>query len=214
MGRGYEGGAGVAGPDRSPAVAGAGGDEEVGLRRAVAADAEAIWRLRREPSAARFQPLRTRSLAEVRERLAERAGRPLGPGLAGEVQWVIERGGEVAGWLTLSVDSREHGLGSLGYTVGERHRGRGVATAALRAVLPAAFARDGADLARLEAVAATANAASRRVLEKVGFACEGIARGYLVIGGVRVDHARYALLRGEWGAARATVAGELGGRPW
>lgn len=204
----------MAGRERLLAAVDAGGNEEIGLGRAVAGDAEAIWRLRREPSAARFQPLRTRSLAEVRERVAERARRVLGPGLAGEVQWVIERGGEVAGWLTLSVVSREHGLGSLGYTMGERHRERGVATAALRAMLPVAFAPGGADLARLEAAAAVENVASRRVLEMVGFRFEGIARGYLLIGGVRVDHARYALLRGDRGAGATTRSGESDDRPW
>ena len=61
-----------------------------------------------------------------------------------------------------------------------------------------AFAPRGADLWRLEAVAAVANTASCRVLERVGFVREGVARAYLLIDGVRVDHARYALLRDDW----------------
>jgi ribosomal-protein-alanine N-acetyltransferase len=88
-------------------------------------------------------------------------------------------------------------VGDIGYTIGERHRGRGFATAAVRGVLEIAFAPDGVDLWRVEAVAAVENVASRRVLERAGLRYEGIARGYLVINGERVDHARYAVLRPE-----------------
>ncbi|MDP9362932.1 MAG: GNAT family N-acetyltransferase, partial [Chloroflexota bacterium] len=62
------------------------------------------------------------------------------------------------------------------------------------------------DLGRLEAVAAVGNAASRRVLEKADFRAEGVARGLLVIGGKRVDHVRYGLLRDEWAAGGGQTA--------
>ena len=169
----------------------------IALRRATPADAELIQGWRTEPSASRYQPLRRLSLAELRGALAERAARSLDARLDGEVQWVVEAGGEPVGWVTLTVTSREHGVGVVGYTIGERHRGRGYATAAVRAVLPLAFSPAGAGLWRLEAVAPVGNAASRRVLARAGFRYEGIARGYLVIGGRRVDHVRYALLRPE-----------------
>ena len=172
------------------------------MRRAVSADAAVIACWRAEPSAQRFQPLRLRSLDELRALLAERAVHPLDGRLTGEVQWLIEAAEGPVGWVTLAVTSREHGIGTVGYTVGERFRGRGYAAAGVRAVLPLAFRPDGADLWRMEAVAAVGNAASRRVLERCGFAAEGIARAYLVIGGERVDHARYALLRPEWEATR------------
>lgn len=175
----------------------------VSLRRATAEDAAAVWAMRREASAARYQPLRMLGIDEVRRLLAERAGRSLGPDLDGDVQWLMVRDGEPAGWVTLGVASREHGLGTVGYTVAERHRGQGVATAGVRALLPLAFSPTGADLARLEAVAAVANLASRRVLERAGFRPEGIARGLLVIAGARVDHARYGLLREEWAGFRS-----------
>ena len=64
-------------------------------------------------------------------------------------------------------------------------------------VIPVAFDPAGLALERLEAVAAVENVASRRVLEKNGFRFEGIARGYLIIAGARVDHARYGLLRSD-----------------
>ncbi|HYI25322.1 MAG TPA: GNAT family protein, partial [Thermomicrobiales bacterium] len=66
---------------------------------------------------------------------------------------------------------------------------------AMRQVIALAFDPNGLDLGRLEAVAAVDNLASRRVLAKAGFIEEGIARGLLVIGGERVDHVRFGLLR-------------------
>lgn len=172
------------------------------LRRVGPEDAELVFSWREEPSTRYFQPLRQIPLDQLRALLTERGGQPISPHLTGDVQWLIETPAGPVGWVTLTIESREHGLGNVGYTVGEHFRGRGYATAGLRAMLPLAFGAETADLARLQAVAAVENAASRRVLERAGFVAEGIARAYLVIGGVRVDHARYALLRSDWLAAR------------
>lgn len=156
---------------------------------------------RDEPSTGRYMPNRRRSPAEMAARLAERAGPAVDPALDGTVQWIVEAGGEPVGWVRFTVTDRENGVGEVGYTIGERHRGRGYATAAVREVLALAFSPAGADVARVEAVAAVGNGASRRVLERNGFRFEGVARGLLVIGGERVDHARYGVLRLEWVAA-------------
>jgi ribosomal-protein-alanine N-acetyltransferase len=176
------------------------------VRRATPADAELVAAWRDEPSTARYMPNRRRSVEELRARLAERAAPAVDPNLAGTVQWMIEANGEPVGWVRLTVTDRENGLGDVGYTVGERFRGRGYASAGLRAAVAAAFAPTGADLDRLEAVAAVGNAASRRVLEKAGFRAEGVARGLLAIGGERVDHVRYGLLRDEWAAGSGQTA--------
>lgn len=172
------------------------------LRRAAGDDAPVLAAIRAEPSAATFQPLRPYPEERLRSLLARRASLPLDDTLDGKVQWVILADGEPAGWITLDVTSREHATGGVGYTVSERFRGRGVASAALALVIAIAF--DHVALERLEAVAATSNVASRRVLERAGFRHEGTARGPLVIGGRRVDHERYALLRGDWIADTAT----------
>ena len=178
----------------------AGHPPAVALRRATPADADLLATWRAEPSASRFQPLRPRPVADLRAQLAVQAPRMVDSRLAGDVLWIVETPEGPAGWLSLKDISREHGLGAIGYTLGERFRGRGYAVAAVRALLPLAFGTDGAALWRLEAVAAVENTASRRVLERAGFREEGIARALLVIAGERVDHARYALLRPEWQA--------------
>lgn len=172
--------------------------ERATIRRATSADAPCLHRIRSEPSAARYQPLRPYPPEQLARLLATRANYPLDRRLDGKVQWVIEVDGACAGWVTLDITSREHGVASVGYTVAEAYRGRGLATAAVRAVVALAFDRDGLALERLEAIAAVENIASRRVLVNAGFREEGIAAGLLVIDGVRVDHVRFGLVRDDW----------------
>jgi ribosomal-protein-alanine N-acetyltransferase len=167
----------------------------VTLRRATAVDAKVLHAIRSEPSARQFQPLRQVPIERLERMLADRAEAVLNRDFDGKAQWVIEVDGEPAGWITLDVTSREHGVASVGYTVSETFRGRGVATAALIQLVSLAFARDGLNLSRLEAIAAVDNHASRRVLQKAGFHEEGVAKHLLVINGVRVDHVRFGLVR-------------------
>ena len=165
------------------------------LRRAKPEDAPAIHALRSRPESRRHQPLRPSSVDAIERALAERGSAPLVPTQSGKIQWTILVDGEPAGWVSVAVTSREHHIANLGYTLDPRYHGRGVTSAAVREVIPIVFDPSRLAIERLEAVAAVDNSASRRVLEKCGFALEGIARGYLIISGKRIDHARYARLR-------------------
>jgi ribosomal-protein-alanine N-acetyltransferase len=68
-------------------------------------------------------------------------------------------------------------------------------TAAVKAV--AGFAFDTLQLNRIEAACLPGNAASVRLLEKVGFTREGYARRYLCIDGRWQDHILYGLVRDD-----------------
>jgi ribosomal-protein-alanine N-acetyltransferase len=81
---------------------------------------------------------------------------------------------------------------TLGYWMGERFAGRGYMTRAVRALVPFAFGS--LHLHRLEAACLPHNAASMRLLEKVGFQREGVARGLVCINGRWQDHIVYARL--------------------
>lgn len=133
-------------------------------------------------------------MTALRDELALRAEASLDSLLESKVQWVVLVDNEVAGWISLDVTSRQHGIARVGYTIGESFRGMGVATNAVKEVTWLAFDPTGMSLGRLEAVAAVGNQASQRVLTKSGFLKEGIARGYLVIKGVRIDHVRFSRL--------------------
>ncbi|GGG40680.1 GNAT family N-acetyltransferase [Chelatococcus composti] len=81
---------------------------------------------------------------------------------------------------------------TLGYWIGERHARQGYMTRAVRAAVGFAFRN--LALRRVEAACLPSNAASIRLLEKVGFSREGYARRYLCIAGTWQDHLLYALL--------------------
>jgi ribosomal-protein-alanine N-acetyltransferase len=79
----------------------------------------------------------------------------------------------------------------LGYGVDLDHGGRGYATQAVRLAVRVAFADLG--LHRVQAAVVPENGASARVLEKVGFREEGLARRYLFLDGQWKDHRMFAL---------------------
>ena len=178
----------------------------VTLRRATVDDAAMILAWRNEPTTKRYQPILDRTLDNMRDLLRERAVHVLSPDVDGEMQWVIEADSVPVGWITLRVTSRLHGVGEVGYTLGSAFHRRGYMSAAIQQLLAMAFDPvNGANLWRLEAIAAMQNVASRTVLERAGFTFEGVARALLIIGGERVDHARYALLRPDWQRAHASA---------
>ncbi len=165
------------------------------VRRVRKRDAPAIHALRSLPETRRYQPIVPGTVEELERQLAERGSAPLSPQQTGKLQWIIEIGGEPAGWVSVDVTSRSHHIANLGYALDPRYHRRGIMTGAVRQVMAIAFDPDGLAIERLEAVAAVDNTASRRVLEKSGFRFEGIAREYLIVSNQRVDHARYARLR-------------------
>ncbi|OYW59748.1 MAG: GNAT family N-acetyltransferase [Bosea sp. 12-68-7] len=84
---------------------------------------------------------------------------------------------------------------TLGYWMGARHAGKGHMSEAVRGALRFAFQ----DLAlhRVEAACLPSNEPSRRLLERVGFQHEGLARAYLRINGLWADHLLYAALASD-----------------
>lgn len=86
----------------------------------------------------------------------------------------------------------------MGYWLGRRHWGRGIATDAARAITRHAFAAF--DFERLEAGVLAWNPASCRVLEKTGFALESRQRRGAFKDGRFVDRLVYVLLREEFAA--------------
>ena len=86
--------------------------------------------------------------------------------------------------------------GQIGYWMSEAHAGHGLMVDALRLVVGYGFGA--LKLHRLEAACIPGNARSIRVLEKAGFAREGLLRSYLKINGTWQDHYLYALIEGEY----------------
>ena len=121
--------------------------------------------------------------------------------------WAItlRQSGTFVGSVGLHPDTKRsfHKARMLGYSLAEEHWGQGYATEAAQAVL-----RYGFEEARLELVSVyhfVFNTASRRVIEKCGFTCEGTLRmAGITPRGLMTDHACYSMNRAEYQA--------LGGR--
>lgn len=90
------------------------------------------------------------------------------------IRWAIVPMGSTqsVGSIGLTITSKEAGVAELGFVIGRAHWGRGLGTAAGRLVK--GFAFDSLGLAEIRAELLQSNAASRRVLEKLGFRLEGV----------------------------------------
>jgi ribosomal-protein-alanine N-acetyltransferase len=115
-----------------------------------------------------------------------RAGRSL--------PFAVSVDGRLAGQVTVS--NVVHGAfdsAAVGYWVDERVAGRGVTPTALALVVDHCFRAVG--LHRVEANVRPENAASLRVVRKLGFTEEGLHRRFLHIDGAWRDHLCFSVLR-------------------
>lgn len=108
--------------------------------------------------------------------------------------------GEIVGNVNLHRFFESNRRCEVGYALATAHQGQGYATEALAAVIDYGFRQF--DLNRFEADINPANAASGRVLERLGFQIEGRMRERWIIRGEKEDSAFYGLLRSDWDARR------------
>lgn len=145
----------------------------------------------------KYQPLSHLSLAQLRTELASQSVDNLYRSRGEKFQWIVQSPDPV-GWITLVVANWEHGLAEIGYALGTVHQRRGIMVGALEYLLADLFVNS--ELRRIEARCAVDNRASQRVLEKLGFECEGRLRRFFVLRGEPVDNYLYALLADDWRA--------------
>jgi [ribosomal protein S5]-alanine N-acetyltransferase len=106
----------------------------------------------------------------------------------------IEVEGEAAGGIGIHpLEDVRRGTAEIGYWLGEPFWGKGIVTEAVRALVPAAFAKTG--LVRIQAGIFSGNPASMRVLEKSGFVREAVHRNAVTKNGVVMDEVMYVRFR-------------------
>lgn len=106
--------------------------------------------------------------------------------------------GRIAGGIGFTLQSDVERISAeIGYWVGYEFWGRGVGTTALRLVTNHAFLTH-SELRRIYAVPYCENAASARILEKVGYCCEGTMRESAIKDRQVLDQWMYAILRHMW----------------
>jgi len=166
------------------------------LRPFTDADSEALFALHSNVHVLRYwdsPPWRERSRAErfiaACRQLAEE-----GSGARLAIDRVSD--GVFVGWCSLSRWNPVYRSASMGYCLVEAAWGHGYATEAARAVLQWAY--ETLDLNRVQAETDTRNAASARVLEKLGFVREGTLREDCIVNGEVSDSWVYGLIRSQW----------------
>ncbi len=174
------------------------------LRHPRPTDADAVLAIFGDPEAMRYwshEPLH--DLAAAREYLD---GIDEGFTERTLFQWAItERDDDrLIGTVTLGDWSHRNRRVEIGFMLSPSHQGRGIAAGAVRAVLDFAFGP--MDLHRIEADIDPRNAASARLLERLGFEREGVLRDRWFTYGEWSDSILYGLLRRDYEGA-ATDAG-------
>lgn len=115
--------------------------------------------------------------------------------------WTILEGGEVRGLISLIDVQRTHRLWTLNraeiaYWIDPATQGRGIATEAARAVVACAFEMLGMN--RLKISHTSANPASGRIPQKLGFRFIGSEREFFQKNGQWFDMNHYEMLAEEW----------------
>jgi ribosomal-protein-alanine N-acetyltransferase len=101
--------------------------------------------------------------------------------------------GEAIGSCDLSDIDRHHARAEVGFLFSRSHWSNGYAREAMEAVIALAF--EELNLQRLWARFHTSNAASQRLLERLGFSREGTLRQHIVRDGMRRDCEIYGRMR-------------------
>jgi [ribosomal protein S5]-alanine N-acetyltransferase len=167
-------------------------DPTVSIRLVGRADIDGLVALgsRNDPEPTGTGPQAEHDAAEHRSRLEAR----LEENARGTRRhWVIEVDGLLVGDIQLNrIDRGTWQTANVGYLVDAAHRGRGIASQALRLVIRECF--DDLRLHRLDAGALMTNVASQRVLEKAGFRRIGIVEKHFFEAGEWRDYVWYELI--------------------
>jgi ribosomal-protein-serine acetyltransferase len=105
--------------------------------------------------------------------------------------------GVLIGGAGLSVDTLANS-GEIGYWIDTAHEGRGIITRVCERFFDFAF--DELGLHRMELQAASSNARSRSVADRLGMTLEGVARDGIRVADGYLDSCTYGILEDEWRA--------------
>ena len=170
--------------------------ERLQLRPFDDADADALFALHSNRNVLRFWDAPPWSERSRAEQFLSACQQIAADGTGTRVAVDRANDGVFIGWCALTRWNPVYRSISMGYCYDDASWGRGYATEAGRALLRWAF--DTHDINRVQAETDTRNAASARVLEKLGFIREGTLREDCVVDGEVSDSWVFGLLRREW----------------
>jgi RimJ/RimL family protein N-acetyltransferase len=167
--------------------------ENLHLRSLASEDAAAVFAIMSDPETMQFwdwPPIREFETASeiVEAQIAEMEA-------GGARYWAVAFAplGPAIGFVDLSALDYRHRRAELGFLFDRAHWGKGHARQAMTWVM--AHAWDDLRLERLWARCHAGNIRSRKLLESLGFVCEGLLRGHILRDDERRDCAIYGRLR-------------------
>ncbi|MGE5703460.1 MAG: GNAT family N-acetyltransferase [Clostridia bacterium] len=171
-------------------------NKHISLRHLALSDADALWalRCRNRTFFQPFEPIRPESHFTLEGQQSEItiSMESANQGHSYFFGIILHESNELIGRISLTSIARgPFQNANLGYYLDQQYNGKGYATEAVSLCTQFAFREAG--LHRIQAAVMPRNIASIRVLEKVGFRQEGMAKHYLQINGVWEDHNLYAL---------------------
>jgi ribosomal-protein-alanine N-acetyltransferase len=167
------------------------------------ANADALWRIMQAAHLREYQDVPRYTVHEFRDRVAARP-KAFHPRACGRFEWLITMNAEYTplGWVSLRLGEHAGSVAEMGYSILEPYRKRGYAEEGVRSVLDEAFLT--ARLDAVEAACVVENAASQRVLDKLGFTQLRLQRHGAVVRSravdiyvYRMEHAAWMRLRGD-----------------
>ena len=167
------------------------------LRRPVAADLADFLAYQTHEVNLRYQPTPSLSPDRAASFLARMASVEVGDDGGYVMRAVVLRGeGRVIGEVSLNLSPVAQSRGEIGWSFHPNYHRQGYATEAARAPLDYAFTERG--LRRVATACDTRNAASFRLMERLGMRREGHLKQSQYLYGDWHDEYIYALLRDEW----------------
>ncbi|MCB0122123.1 MAG: GNAT family N-acetyltransferase, partial [Caldilineaceae bacterium] len=169
------------------------------IRRFRAEDVADLYAIRSDPTVAKFQSWE--DINEEALRHFVQAMHEATPGTPGEwFQFAIalRTTGELIGDCGIHILAEDSRLGELGYTLGRRFQGQGLAYEAVAAILTYVFTT--LNLHRIAAIVDVRNRSSVKLLERLGFRREGKTHQAFWNKGEWVDEYLYAMTGRRWAA--------------
>lgn len=172
--------------------------ERLVLRLLTPDDAPVMYEIFSDPEVMRYGAGSPWTTMEQADEYLVKGDENLASGTALRVGIVVQATGTLVGQAALWAFSEQNRRCDIGYSLMREHWGKGYASEAVHALLGYGF--DRLDLNRVEADIDPRNAASARVLERLGFQREGYMPERWIVGGEVCDTVFYGLLKRHWKA--------------
>ena len=166
------------------------------IRLVTQADLPALLEYNSDDTVTRYLPYASwKGMADAHEWLGRAEARLAAREALQFVAVLRETGGVIGSCLLFHFDESSR-RAEIGYLLGRKHWGAGYMLEAMEALVDFAFAH--MNLRRLEAEIDPRNTASAKLLERLGFAREGVLRERWDLKGELSDSGLYGMLRADW----------------